>query len=144
MGNGTRSARWPHNPYKSYLSAHTHHMTSVCKWRHARQSTVYSQPQPGTSYADSTRTNKPTDVSYQPQVLRDNLQGHSFGDTGVLGMPAGSSSYGNTHPLTDVIHNRGHVHSNRNTSQTLAVPEPCPALSKATRLWVSAEKHRSA
>lgn len=59
-------------------------------------------------------------------------------------MPAGSSSYGNTHPLTDVIHDRGHVHSNRNTSQTLAVWEPCPALLKATRLWVSAEKHRSA
>lgn len=56
-------------------------------------------------------------------------------------MPAGSSSYGNTHPLTDVIHDRGHVHSNRNTSQTLAVWEPCLALLKATRLWVSAEKH---
>lgn len=63
----------------------------------------------------------------------------------MLGVPAGSRPYGNTHSLTDVTQDWEHARSNRkkHRSQMLVVSESRRALLKTTMLWASIEKHRS-
>lgn len=104
---------------------------------HRKQRTIYSRPQPPEqTYRCVLATSIP---------LREDFTRSLFEDTGMLGMPAGSRPYGNTHSLTDVTQGWEHARSNRkkHRSQILVVSESCCALLETTMLWVSIEKHRS-